>query len=449
MSAVVSGLVDLKLAISSQNSGNGHGRPAASGAGTAPVSATAWPQPLEDAAFHGLAGQFVHAVELYSEADPAALLIHLLSGSGCLIGARVHAAAGDAVHPARISAVVVGETAHGRKGSSAGPVRRMLRDADPTFSECIRNGGFSSGEGLIFQVRDPVKSWQQPKGTQPGQYAVTDPGEADKRLWVVDPEFAGALKMGQREGNILTPVIRMAWDDGDLSTMTKNSPTRATGAHIAIVGHVTRDEVRRYLTATEQASGYANRFLWVCARRARLLPDGASVPARVLASITVELQKVLDWSQTPRHLDRDRVTKDVWASVYGPLSEGRAGLLGAVTNRAEAQVLRLSVLYAALDRSALVRIEHLLAALAVWQYAEQSAAYVFGDALGDPLADELLSSLRSHGPMSRTQIVDLFKRHTGKDRIDGALTLLESRGLAALDKDTDTGGRPRAIWHAT
>ena len=71
------------------------------------------------------------------------------------------------------------------------------------------------------------------------------------------------------------------------------------------------------------------------------------------------------------------------------LTDDRPGLLGAITGRAEAQVLRLSCLYALMDQSAVVTRQHLTAAIALWDYAAQSAQYLFGDSLGDPLADDL------------------------------------------------------------
>jgi len=73
-----------------------------------------------------------------------------------------------------------------------------------------------------------------------------------------------------------------------------------------------------------------------------------------------------------------------WAAVYGDLSEGQPGLLGAVIGRAGAQVLRLALLYALLDGQAFVDEPHLHAALAVWDYCEASARFVFGESLGDP-----------------------------------------------------------------
>jgi len=117
------------------------------------------------------------------------------------------------------------------------------------------------------------------------------------------------------------------------------------------------------------------------------------------------------------------------------------------TNRAEAQVVRLSVLYAALDCSPLIRAEHVLAALAVWRYCEQSARWAFGDATGDPTADAILSALRRNGELDRQDISDLLGRHINRSRIDMALGLLLTSGLAKMRRES-TGGRPREVWRA-
>ena len=46
-----------------------------------------WPEPLDEAAFHGLAGEFVRMVEPHTEADPNALLVQVLVSYGNAIGA--------------------------------------------------------------------------------------------------------------------------------------------------------------------------------------------------------------------------------------------------------------------------------------------------------------------------------------------------------------------------
>jgi hypothetical protein len=147
-------------------------------------------------------------------------------------------------------------------------------------------------------------------------------------------------------------------------------------------------------------------------------------------------------------LERDGQAREIWHKVYGELSEGKSGLFGSVTGRAEAQVIRLSLLYALLDGAPLIRAEHLLAALAVWEYAEASARYIFGDALGNPVADQILQALREEpAGLTRTEIRDLFGRHCKVSEIDAALRTLSETVMARCEHEP-TNGRPVERWHA-
>src|SRR5262249_48299237 len=138
---------------------------------------------------------------------------------------------------------------------------------------------------------------------------------------------------------------------------------------------------------------------------------------------------------------------DRWREVYSDLSAGHPGLLGAVLGRAEAQTIRLALLYALADCSIEIQSAHLDAALAVWSYCEASCRYIFGDALGDPLADQILAMLRRAGEegMSRNAIREAFARHRGSDDLGRALGVLEENGLARSQQE-ETGGRPAERW---
>ena len=137
--------------------------------------------------------------------------------------------------------------------------------------------GLSSGEGLIHNVRDPITELKRDKNTKKTVDVVVDAGVDDKRLLVVEPEFSKVLRVCQRDTNTLSAVIRLSWDQGNLRTLTKNSPAKATGAHVSVIGHVVADELRRYLDRSEIAGGFGNRFLWLCVRRSQCLPDGGEL----------------------------------------------------------------------------------------------------------------------------------------------------------------------------
>jgi hypothetical protein len=116
-------------------------------------------------------------------------------------------------------------------------------------------------------------------------------------------------------------------------------------------------------------------------------------------------------------------------------------------DRAEAQVLRLSMLYSLLDGSAVIRAEHLYAALALWRYAEESVLTLFRQATGDAVADTVLAALKSIHPggLTREQLYkDVFQHHKKSDDIDRVIRSLSDKGYITV-QHVSTGGRPREV----
>jgi len=265
----------------------------------------------------------------------------------------------------------------------------------------------------------------------------------DHRLLVVETELVSTFKVASRDGNTLSPVIRQAWDSGTLRTMTRNNPLTATDAHISLIGHITAEELRRHLTSTEMANGFANRFLWLSVRRSKLLPDGGNLDPLALTPLVRRVRDALSFARRTGRLDRDPDARTLWHDVYADLSEGEPGLVGSLLARAEAQVTRLSMLYALLDHSDVVREPHLRAALELWGYADRSVRHLFGSATGNPDADLIQRHAVEHGNggITRTQISSLFSRNASADRIDRAIQQLVTHGTATLERE-NTGGRP-------
>jgi len=160
-----------------------------------------------------------------------------------------------------------------------------------------------------------------------------------------------------------------------------------------------------------------------------------------MSSLVARVAEAVGFSRTVGEMRRDEEAKELWKEVYPELSEGKPGLLGAVTGRAEAQVMRLACLYALLDLSDIIRLEHLCAALTLWDYCEQSARYIFGESLGDPLADEIKRVLDdTPDGMTRTELSNHFKRHKTAEQLALALDILIARGMV-FKKEEQTAGR--------
>jgi Bifunctional DNA primase/polymerase, N-terminal len=410
-----------------------------------------WPEPLRKEALQGLPGEIVSAIEPHSEADPASLLGQTLVSFGNAIGKTACFRVESDFHFANLFVVLVGETSKARKGISWTHIRNLFRQAAPDWADNCIQGGLSTGEGLVWAVRDPIVRQEPANEDDEGveyKYVTVDEGVEEKRLLAEEPEFAQVLKLMGRETNILSTVVRQAWDFGILRTLTKASPGRATGAHISMIGHITQDELRRYLTETEQANGFGNRFLWLSVRRSKSLPEGGHVTEDAIRDLVQKLERAVEYARTVNEMKRSDKARRLWFDVYADLSEGRPGLLGALTSRAEAQVTRLSMVYALMDRSRVIRRVHLEAALALWAYVEASARFIFGEAIGDPLADEILQSLRrSDGGMTRTEISHHFQRHRSSADIARALGVLLRHGRAVCRQEP-TDGRPEERWHA-
>ena len=396
---------------------------------------------LEEWAFYGLVGEFVKALSPHTEADPAALLVQTLVAFGAAAGRGPHLILDGSRHQPNEYAVIVGASGKGRKGTSWARIKSVFEGADPEFATHRIKTGLSSGEGLIFQVRDPIESYDIKKGEK----AISDPGVEDKRLLAVEPEFASVLKVLERDGNLLSPILRSAWDGGKLSPLTKSHPIEATDSHVSLIGHITEEELVRRLTETEAANGFGNRILWVFSRRARLLPFGGQFGPEKIEEFGRRFRARIEGARTIGPMGMTEDFKRLWERIYPDLSEGKGGLSGGLTSRAEAHAMRLAMIYALVDVSPNMEADHLRAALEIVAYVQDTVRWIFGESLGDPISDAILEGLRS-GPKTRTDLARIFGNHKSACLIDRAVKSLAGAGRI-FSTTEKTAGRERTVWH--
>jgi hypothetical protein len=403
---------------------------------------------IKEEAFYGLVGEIVKTIAPHTESDPVALLLNFLTAFGSIIGEKPYFRVERTKHHMRLFGVIVGDSANARKGTSWDQIKNIFCAIDEGWKRNLQSG-MSSGEGLIWSVRDQIVE-KKPVKTDGHivdyENVITDHGITDKRSLIIESEFASVLKVLSREGNTLSPLIRKAWDDGDLQILTKNSPARATNAHISILAHITPEELLKHLNETEMANGFGNRFIWVLVQRSKKLPFGGNISEIDFAPLVKKVHQTIENAKVCEEITWAEETKPFWEVAYETLSEGKPGLIGSMTSRAAPQVVRLSSLYALLDTSSTIRPAHLKAALALWQYAENSARYIFGNKTGNSVADKILDFLKNRQEgVSKTEINELFGGHRAPTQIDNALSLLET--LGSIDKKViETSGRNKEIY---
>lgn len=384
-----------------------------------------WPTALGEAAFHGLAGEIVNRIAPETESDPVALLSQFLTCFGNAVGPGPHYMQERTRHTARQFIAVVGQSAKARKGTSWDNIKAIYEQADSNWFRKCRASGLGSGEGLVNRVRDPRENIDER-----GNRAVIE-GASDKRLLVNESELASVLSVAGREGSTLSEVLRNAWDSGDLQLTTRNDPLRATGAHISVIGHITVEELRLRLAGNDLFNGFANRFLWLLVKRVRLLPDGGALTDADFAEMGLKVANAVDRARKIGRLTRSPDAARLWRDEYARLSDDRPGRFGAVTSRAEAQVLRLSISYALLDGCQEIQVCHLRAALECWRYCQDSALYIWGDRLDGATAETIRQALGGAGDtgLTRTEINNACHGHVAAKGIDEALTTLSGYGM--------------------
>lgn len=405
----------------------------------------------------GILGDFVKLATRDSEADPAAVAITALvrfcaEVYGHAPNQGPHLYIGETVHAPRLFAVICGNSSKARKGTSRHPVTKLfgrehcnladLRAWGLPLPARESGGPLSTGEGLAYHVRDESDEERERRQRQNPNEPIREKG--DKRLMIQDEEFASGLACTKREGNTLSMGIRCFWDNGDYAPLTKNNPITVKGAHINIVTHITMQELAVCLGDVQVVNGFGNRFLWICARRSKLVAMPPRMPETELAQIQREIWRLVAQAQKRGAMTMAGNALEKWEGIYPEISKEHTGLAGSIINRGEAQTMRLALVYALLDGQERIDEPHLNAALSMWGYAQDSALYIFGDRAADPLEEKLLEILKQ-GPLSATDLSAAFSRNIPKERLQPLLQQLEAQQRISIRKEKSGKGRPKQV----
>lgn len=393
-----------------------------------------WPT-LDAVAMRGVIGDTVTTISPESEADPAAIALELIAALGNCISAGPHMVADGAVHACRFYVCICGRSAKGRKGAAKAQAHSVMRYVDEQWTRRRVVSGVVSGEAMVATVAAPVDPEEENRGDR-----------GDPRALFHEAEFARLLTIGSREGSTLSAVVRDAWDRSDLSIVARTNPVHAENAHVGIVGHITLDELRKRLTDTDTSNGFANRFLFAVVRRSQRLSSGGALTDDDYRQLARPLAEGVNHARRRRRVYRSRSAEARWADVYDQLGDDDPdGLIGTLAARAEPHVLRLSLLFALLDRSTSVEVDHIDQALAWWQYCRQSIDYVFATQAQGEMEGKLLDALREAGQagLSFTEQHGVFGRNKAAAVLDNTRSNLEGSNLAI-----SIGGKTKRSWAA-
>lgn len=414
---------------------------------------------LGEDAYHGIAGRLVKAVGPSTEADEPAILCSFLTAFGSAVGLGPEEGECGMPHGANLFLLLVGPTAI-RKGTSWAFGSWLVCQADLVWAkERLISEGFGTGEGLVYAVRDEKREtvWN-PRSKDYDINVVT--GVDDKRLLVVEEEFAKALRLCKAKESILSAIIRQAFDRKAIGKLNKGeSKCRCEKPHVSIVAQTTPDELKAELKGTSYlANGVVNRFLMVGVQRRRFVSRVKRPWQDTLAEFAQPVAEALEHARAIRTVTMSDDAGALWDDVYQALETRPDDTFGRATGRASVYVLKLAMTYALVDRSATITLEHMRAALAVWRYCEATARLIFREnnktltsssmETDRPLRYRLLDAIVDDPGISRTELHEATaKRYSAVERAE-ALAWLQDIGMAHPRRCPLAQGGPSAErWH--
>lgn len=273
----------------------------------------------DPACLYGLIGDVARAGSDGTETNACAIAANFMAYLSCAVGRGVYLPIGNTRHHARLFCLHIGRSGRGRKGDAVSLVLRIdqtLRAMDDAFAPQIHRGGLSTREGLVALMHD---------GYRQGRQDV--PAIEDKRLWVVESEFANVLHQGRRDGNTLSAALRDCWDGVDLKPATKSNRLYASDPHVCLSGAISPSELTGLMSTRELTNGFANRFLMIWAERTRMLPFPKETPQAVVEHLARRTLEVLAFVRADRHGEREHLRMELSAQAqwrYAQLYRGEA-----------------------------------------------------------------------------------------------------------------------------
>jgi hypothetical protein len=403
------------------------------------------PRP-DPACLYGLVGEVARAGSESTEANPYAIALNLMAYLSAAIGRGAYSYIGNTRHHARMFGLHVGRSGRGRKGDAVSLVHRLdmaIRAADEYIAPQVHTGGLSTREGLALMIHD---GWTQGK-------TEVEPIH-DKRLLVVEPEFANVLHQGKRDGNTLSSALRDAWDGGSIKPATKGQPrVWASNPHICLSAAITPGELHGLMAARELTNGFANRFLTIWAERTVMLPFPSATPQKEVDALARRMIEVIRFAGGDRFAERDvqnitmsAAAQSLFARLYlSELNDQSAGdKVTSLLERRAPVLRRLALLFALCDLERQVDVRHVEAALAWTRYWTDSVRFIFSDGAAEvataemnATAQKILEFLVGRNKATRWELSkECFGGHQSKAVIDAALDDLLSASPPRIEVDT-------------
>jgi hypothetical protein len=382
--------------------------------------------------FYGIVGEVAKCAADGTEINPVSAAATYLSFLSANIGRNTYLMINNRCHHVRLFTAHIGRSGRGGKGDAQEPthrIRQKIVQIDQSVVAQTHIGGLSSTEGLVQLIADPTNDTQ---------------GVIDKRLWVIENEFANVLSQNRREGNTLSSSLRRGWDGDDIKPAIKNKPVWVTDPHIAIHCCITPSELKKMLTAGDISNGFANRFLIFWAENIGYVPFPNPISDDLIHQFALRTIDIIKFAKGdyPRTKNGQKMwltqsAVEFYQEIYrGLRSPFNSELLSELLQRRAPYALRLAMEFALTDMTYEIDVCHLEAALAWVNYSTDSVKFIFSEKTQDAKlletrrnSTKILEFLRTH-PQQCASLTEIsnhcFKKNVSSEGIRASLQYLLS-----------------------
>jgi len=378
---------------------------------------------ISEEAFYGVIGKIVNLIKDETEASSESLLFQALAILGNLLDRKFYITINGSNIYTNEFVLIVGKTSKARKGTSFRAVSYFFKKAwGKVYEDRIRRG-VSTGEGIIWTIRDDVYiDFIKKNGER--KRKLQSPGVLDKNIIFLEEEFSKPIKNARRESNNLSETLRVAFDSETLQSISKTQPATATDPNITLIGHTTREEFTRVLNEVDKDNGFFNRILFVHSYRSNIISQPKDFEELLIKSdLLTELFLLKDFINKS-HSTKVTFSEDGafwWNNFYEQYALAPEQANENIKGRTETHILKVAMILAVSDRTHIINANHLESAKAMLDYSTQTIDYIFKDSKSNSnSAFAILEFLKSKGgKCSRTEIsYELFKKKVRSFKID-------------------------------
>lgn len=395
----------------------------------------------------GAIGQIVREYDTYTEADPVAVFMTIMTQLSALLsyeGGPFLMVNNRPMRP-NLYTLILGDTALGRKGTSYENAQQLM---SMTPIATITHNGVDSGEGLISLLSHAEDETHEDM-------------QKTKQVFVHFDEYATFMGKGRAEGSTLHNHLRTAWSGKSLQNKTRDKKLEARDYSLSVVGHATYRELRNLLGENDIYGGSLNRNILVHSHRSKKLPNPPYLERDLLALWQTEINGALNRAMNlPVVLDgypivRSDAASRAWVKIYEDDSANEeTEAVRAATNRILVQEQKMQLLLAVLDGRKEISAEDVNNAHMLMVYGLETARFLFNPVEVqslNPAQRKMLEALREAGEkgMTQTEITrGVFKGNMKSQAIKAHLDPLIKMGHVTK-QSVRTQGATKHVFRAT